>query len=206
MPSVAFRRSYRTGPPSAKRRNKVLDYALTLLILGLLALVVVRVQRIETVNRVGIAKILDGDSLELNGERIRLEGIDAPEFDQTCRSGGRQIACGHTARQRLRELAGSAALECSGWQRDKFGRLLAVCEAGGRQVNREMVRSGWAIAYGAYSAEESEARRAKNGLWAGDFVRPQEFRRLKGEIMESPHGVWKVLTEYLYRVSGLDWR
>jgi endonuclease YncB( thermonuclease family) len=203
---VRFRRRNRASPVPFQRRSRFFDYALTGIILGLLTLVVVRVQEIETVNRAGAAKVLDGDSLELGGERIRLEGIDAPEFDQTCNAGNTKVACGQEARRRLQELAGTSRLTCKGWQRDKYDRLLAVCEAGGKQINREMVRSGWAIAYGAYSAEESEARRARLGLWAGEFDRPQEFRRMKGDVLEPPHDIWSIAREYLYRITGLDWR
>jgi endonuclease YncB( thermonuclease family) len=184
----------------------VFDYLLTGTILGLLTLVVVRVQQIETVSQAGIARIVDGDSLELNGERIRLEGIDAPEFDQMCKTVGKVVACGQEARRRLRDLTGSNRLTCKGWQRDKYGRLLAVCEADGKVVNREMVRSGWALAYGGYGAEENEARRGKLGLWAGQFERPQDFRRMKGDLIESPHDFWRIVREYLYRVTGLNWR
>jgi endonuclease YncB( thermonuclease family) len=203
---VRFRRFSRRPAAPRRRRSRFFDYALTLVILGLLTLVVVRVQAIETVNKVGIAKIIDGDSLELNGERIRLEGIDAPEFDQSCLRDGQKQPCGQEARRRLRELTGLSRLSCKGWQRDKYDRLLGVCEASGKQINREMVRSGWAVAYGAYGAEEGEARRAKLGLWGGEFVRPQEFRRMKGDMLESPHDVWRVLAQYLHHISGIDWR
>jgi endonuclease YncB( thermonuclease family) len=202
---MRYRRRFRSQPPLT-RRSKVFDYLLTALVLGLLTLVVLRVQEIEAVNQAGIAKVLDGDSLELNGERIRLEGIDAPEFDQMCKTGGKAVACGQEARRRLRELAGSSRLNCKGWQRDKYERLLAVCEAGGKQINREMVRSGWAIAYGAYATEEAEARRTRLGLWAGDFERPQDFRRTKGDLLDAPHDFWRIVREYLYRITGLDWR
>jgi endonuclease YncB( thermonuclease family) len=201
---MSFRRDWRQQPAPLRRRSRFFDYALTLVILGLLTLVVVRVQAIETVSKAGIAKVIDGDSLELNGERIRLEGIDAPEFDQTCARNGQAQQCGQEARQRLRALTGSSRLSCTGWQRDKYERLLAVCEASGKQLNREMVRSGWAVAYGAYGAEEGEARRAKLGLWAGDFVRPQEFRRMKGDVLEAPHDVWRLLAQYIHRISGID--
>jgi endonuclease YncB( thermonuclease family) len=203
---MAFPRRYRSGPPPLRRRGWLFDYMLTGVLLGLLTLVVVRVQDVETVSKAGIAKVLDGDSLELNGERIRLEGIDAPEFEQTCLRSGRRHPCGQEARLQLRALTGSNRLSCQGWQRDKYDRLLAVCEASGTQLNREMVRSGWAVAYGAYGAEEGEARRAKLGLWAGEFVRPQEFRRMKGDMTETPHDIWRIMREYLYLITGLNWR
>jgi endonuclease YncB( thermonuclease family) len=202
---MRYRRQHRPQPPLTGR-SKVFDYLLTALVLGLLTLVVLRVQEIESVNQAGIAKVLDGDSLELNGERIRLEGIDAPEFDQMCNTGGKAMACGQEARRRLRELAGATRLNCKGWQRDKYERLLAVCEAGGKHINREMVRSGWAVAYGAYATEEAQARRSKLGLWAGDFERPQDFRRTKGDLLDAPNDFWRIAWEYLYRITGLDWR
>jgi endonuclease YncB( thermonuclease family) len=198
--------AFRRGPAPYRRRSRGFDYLLTIVILALLALVVARVQNIETIKRAGIAKIVDGDSLELNGERIRLEGIDAPEIDQTCLLDGRKQPCGREAQRRLIVLAGTGRLSCTGWQRDKYDRLLGVCQASGREVNREMVRSGWAVAYGAYRAEEGEARKARLGLWAGEFQRPQDFRRMKGDVLEPPHDFWRVLTEYIVRISGLDLR
>jgi endonuclease YncB( thermonuclease family) len=198
--------AFSRAPAPYRRRSRVFDYLLTIVLLALLTLVVVRVQGIETVNWAEIAKIVDGDSLELNGERIRLEGIDAPEFDQVCLLGGKKQPCGHEAWRRLIALAGTGRLSCTGWQRDKYDRLLGVCQASGQEVNREMVRSGWAVAYGAYRAEEKEARKARLGLWAGEFQRPQDFRRMKGDLLESPHDFWRVLTEYILHISGLDLR
>jgi endonuclease YncB( thermonuclease family) len=71
---------------------------------------------------------------------------------------------------------------CREEDRDRYGRIVATCEANGREINAEMIRQGWAVEYeqysdGRYSDEEEEARRAKRGLWAGTFVKPWEWRR-----------------------------
>jgi endonuclease YncB( thermonuclease family) len=151
---VRFRRQYPSPPPTFRRRGRFFDYMLTGIILGLLTLVVVRVQEVETVNRAGIANVLDGDSLELGGERIRLEGIDAPEFDQTCKSEGKTIPCGQEARRRLRQLTGSDRLSCKGWQRDKYDRLLA------RMLRRSAKPGARSVASGRAS---SSGRRTSGG-------------------------------------------
>ncbi|MCP8937659.1 thermonuclease family protein [Alsobacter sp. SYSU M60028] len=124
----------------------------------------------------GDAVAIDGDSLRLGGVEIRLEGVDAPEYRQTCLRGGREEACGHEARQALAALLASGGVRCDGSGRDRYGRTLAICTAGGRDLNREMVLAGHAVAVDAYHAEEQEARRWKRGVWATVFERPADWR------------------------------
>jgi endonuclease YncB( thermonuclease family) len=166
---------------------RIMDVVLAIAILAMLALVATRLERFSTVNPIGTAKVGDGDSLELAGERIRLRGIDAPELFQTCRKAGADYPCGRQARDSLKRLAGGGAISCEGWERDRYGRLLATCTAGGRELNREQVAAGWAVAYGGYGSEEAEARAARLGIWAGDFERPADWRVSHGEMSESPH-------------------
>ncbi|MDK1386735.1 thermonuclease family protein [Sinorhizobium sp. 8-89] len=135
----------------------------------------------------GAASASDGDSLRLDGRRVRLEGIDAPEIGQTCRRGDVTWDCGAEARQRLRALTSGLATVCRLHGRDRYGRDLGVCEAGQRDLGREMVLSGYAVSYGRYQHEEEVAREGRVGLWAGDFVRPQAWRRSHGGAEETPH-------------------
>lgn len=124
----------------------------------------------------GYARVIDGDSLSVAGREIRLMGIDAPEGRQHCTRGGTDWACGDAARGHLHELIGGATTMCRGEESDRHGRLLAVCEARGRNLNAAMVEDGLAVSYGAYRAEESRARAARRGLWASDFERPRDWR------------------------------
>jgi endonuclease YncB( thermonuclease family) len=124
----------------------------------------------------GAAEAIDGDSVRLNGEDLRLKGIDAPELFQTCRVSGRETACGREARVALRKLLTSGLTTCIGGEQDRYGRLLVVCRVRGIDVNAAMVRDGQAVSFGGYQAEEEEAKAAYRGLWAGEFERPQDWR------------------------------
>lgn len=125
----------------------------------------------------GMGRAVDGDSLVLDGQRIRLVGLDAPELDQICEKDGRPWRCGQASRLALsRELARGPAL-CRSSKRDRYGRALAVCSVAGLDINAFLVRSGAAVAYGGYEREEAEARDARRGVWASRFDPPQEWRR-----------------------------
>jgi len=118
----------------------------------------------------GIARILDGDTIEISGTRIRLEGIDAPEGDQTCaRAGGGTWRCGQAASVELQRLIGGAPVRCESRGTDTYGRMLGICFVGTIDINAEMVRRGYAWAFVKYSrdyvAEEAEARAQGVGIW-----------------------------------------
>jgi len=126
-------------------------------------------------------RVADGDTIELGGQRIRLQGIDAPELHQECRdASGRNWPCGRRARSELRKIIGNDPVQCEAHAKDRFGRSVAVCRAGGRDLGEAMVRSGFALAYpdwaSPYGAAQSEARSRKAGLWAGSFEDPRAWR------------------------------
>lgn len=134
----------------------------------------------------GPAEVVDGDTISIRGVdgRIRLYGIDAPEGQQTCDdANGKRYLCGSRAAEALASLIGrNGRVTCQEMDRDRYRRIVAVCEAGGRAINGELVRQGWALEYrqysdGRYSGDEAEARRAKRGLFAGTFVEPWDWRR-----------------------------
>ena len=197
-----MRRRRSRSRPRARRRGflrKVFDLALAAALLGLLVLVSARFQARETTGVQGEAVVNDGDSLTLGGERIRLIGIDAPELDQTCGEGADAWPCGRLARQALVDAAGGRLVSCSGRERDRYGRLLAACRAGGVELNRTQVAAGWAIAYGAYEAEERAAKASGSGLWAGAFDRPRDWRESHGGMAEGEHGATGLL-DWLLRI------
>lgn len=128
----------------------------------------------------GAARLVDGDSLFVGGREVRLEGIDAPEGRQTCTRDGRGWPCGEEARRQLARLVDGRDVRCRSTETDQHGRLLGYCSAGGTELNREMVRAGYALAYGSFEAEEREAKAARRGLWSGEFERPRDWRRNQG--------------------------
>ncbi|MBL8587163.1 MAG: thermonuclease family protein [Methylobacteriaceae bacterium] len=125
----------------------------------------------------GPATAIDGDSLRMFGEELRLAGVDAPELDQTCQREGRPWRCGQAARAALERETRGGNLRCTATRRDRYGRWLVTCRAGGADVAAALVRQGAALAYGAYEREEAEARDARRGLWASSFERPDSWRR-----------------------------
>lgn len=143
----------------------------------------------------GVAVAGDGDSLTIRGERIRLFGIDAPEFDQTCTRGGAQWACGQEAADQLGKLVTGREVRCVPTGQDTFGRTVARCTAGTVDVNRIMVSLGLAVAFRKYSTDyvsaEESARSNRRGMWAGTFAMPSEVRGVgsttRPNVRTSPH-------------------
>ena len=127
------------------------------------------------------ARVIDGDTLEWKGERIRLMGFDAPEMKQTCERDGVTWLCGKEARKALVEWIGGRDVKCVGDERDKYDRLLAHCSVDGHDVGEWMVSRGLAVAYYQYSYEyqraEHQAKSAKLGMWAGEFQKPWDWRK-----------------------------
>ena len=126
-------------------------------------------------------KIIDGDSLRAGAEEIRLHGIDAPEYRQSCEDkNGHTYACGKRSAQYLRRLVGTAQVSCKVIDTDRYGRTVGVCSVGDTELNDKMVEAGWAVAYTrhslSYVAAESAARRARRGIWQGRFALPQDWR------------------------------
>lgn len=135
----------------------------------------------------GVARIIDGDSLVLDGRRLRLLGIDAPEFDQTCNVAGRTERCGLIAAERLRSVTSQSGTVCRLSQKDRYGRELADCESNGVHLNAWMVRSGFAVSFGGFKHEEDLARAERAGFWAGEFERPADWRKRRSKEEEPPH-------------------
>ncbi|MEO0672498.1 MAG: thermonuclease family protein [Pseudomonadota bacterium] len=137
----------------------------------------------------GPARVIDGDTIEVAGLKIRLHGIDAPEPAQICRAGsaGYRFA-GRDASAHLRRLTAGKSVRCYGTKRDGFGRLIAICRVGDLDLNRAMVGSGLAWAYRRYAttyvADEREARSGRRGVWAMACTTPEAFRRQRAEVRQ----------------------
>jgi endonuclease YncB( thermonuclease family) len=162
---------------SRTRARRTSEFLTAIVVLGLVAAAVMLVGEAPDETIRGSPFVADGDTLIVDGARIRLMGIDAPEFEQTCRSGAALVACGRFSRDLLRGLVANRPVACSVEGRDRFGRPLATCDAGSAELNGAMVRDGWAVSYGDYEIEEALARSRGSGLWAYSFDRPQEWRR-----------------------------
>ncbi len=130
---------------------------------------------------VGRASVIDGDTLEINGTRIRLHGIDAPESRQSCIVAGKKSLCGRRATYALAQKIGNQIVTCEPKDIDRYNRVVAVCRAEGEDLNAWMVAHGWAVAYRRYSTDyvghEKTASGSKLGIWRGEFMAPSEWRR-----------------------------
>ena len=130
---------------------------------------------------IGQAQVVDGDTLQVAGERVRLYGIDAPESRQSCTLSGVGWPCGQNATRVLTGVVNGRVVTCRGDKRDRYGRLIAVCYIGTDDLNARMVRDGWALAYRRYAPDyvpqETEARASGSGIWQGQFLEPWEWRR-----------------------------
>ena len=127
------------------------------------------------------ARVVDGDTLEIDGVRIRLYGIDAPESKQRCQALGERWACGQAATQALVGRIGGNEVACEKRDQDRYGRVVAVCRIGALDLNGWMVAQGWALAYrrysDAYTAAGSNAQAAKRGVWRGEMMAPWQWRK-----------------------------
>lgn len=132
----------------------------------------------------GRASVIDGDTLEIAGQRFRLFGVDAPESAQTCNDmNGNAWRCGQKAALALSNLIGQKTVACTPVDRDRYGRTVARCRSGGTELNDWMVENGWARAYTAYSKDylgaESAARQRAKNIWAGEMTAPWQYRKDK---------------------------
>jgi endonuclease YncB( thermonuclease family) len=128
----------------------------------------------------GVAEVIDGDTLRIGGEKVRLYAIDAPEARQTCERDGARWDCGGAAARRLVELVAAGQTVCVAEDRDRYGRLVARCTVGEVDLGRQLVAEGLARAYvrygDEYAAAEADARLENVGLWRGKAEAPWDYR------------------------------
>ena len=143
---------------------------------------------------VGTPKIIDGDTLHINEHKIRFEGIDAPEIKQQCKKDYLKVSsiigftlrknyyCGITSKKKLEEKIKNSKIKCISLSKDRYKRHLATCYKNKINLNKWMVRNGYAVAYKRYSKrylnDEKYAKENELGIWKGSFLRPEKWRKL----------------------------
>ena len=136
----------------------------------------------------GTARVIDGDSLRIAGQEIRLHAVDAPEGPQQCERSGKAWPCGRESADTLRALTSGRAVTCKGITYDRYQRLVAKCTVDGLDLGAEMVDRGMAVAFERYSQDyvtnHREARARGVGIFAGEFVEPSDWRRGKRHPIE----------------------
>ena len=148
-------------------------------------------QTVQASEIVGFPKVVDGDTIHIKSYKIRLEGIDAPEMKQKCKKPYLKIMffnfqkdyyCGQMSKKKLVQKIGNKPVKCILLGKDRYKRYLAKCLKGTINLNRWMVRNGYAIAYRKYSKiyipDENFAKEEKLGLWIGTFIKPEKWRKL----------------------------
>jgi len=139
---------------------------------------------------IGKAKVIDGDTIKINSKSIRLFGIDAPEKKQKCKkfflnisflSFQKEYKCGEVSTERLKKIIQNKIIKCISNSKDRYKRYLAICYLNKLDLNKWMVKNGYAIAYKKYSKkyvlDEQYASKNKLGIWNGTFMQPEKWRR-----------------------------
>ena len=136
----------------------------------------------------GSVQITDGDTVKIDGIRIRLHGIAAPEKNQLCEKAGQLWSCGRESTEILTKFIDDQLVTCIGDRTDRYKRLIAVCYVDETDLNATMVDAGMALAYRKYSLDyvvnEAKARNTRIGMWAGNFIDPWDWRRGKRLVLE----------------------
>lgn len=129
----------------------------------------------------GAPTVIDGDTIKLAQQKIRLHGIDAPETQQDCDTAKLTIPCGHLSSKFLRQLINGQKIICKPKGTDFFNRIIAVCTVNKIDIGKQMVKNGWAFAYLKYSKDykldEVHAKQNKKGLWNTKFIYPWKWRQ-----------------------------
>ncbi len=140
----------------------------------------------------GIAKVIDGDTIKIRKNKIRLYGIDAPESKQICQkpwltisflSFNKDYSCGEISTKKLKSKINNKHILCKSFNKDRYKRFIAECYENKTNINRWMVQNGYAVAYRKYSNKfisyENLAKKEKLGLWRGTFEMPWVWRKKK---------------------------
>jgi endonuclease YncB( thermonuclease family) len=179
-----FRPDSTLGDLCAKFHKKHLKCRILLLMLYLALIVALLFAPMpataETIT--GVTSVIDGDTIEVWGQRIRLHDIDAPESRQLCiREDDTSWRCGQQAALALSDRIGRCQVSCRVCDTDRYGRAIAVCVQDGSDLNAWIVQQGWAVAYRQNSRDyinaEQDAGRSRSNIWSGRFDMPWDWRR-----------------------------
>ena len=136
----------------------------------------------DSVNIQEKIRIIDGDTIHINKIKYRLHGIDAPEIRQSCKIKEKNYKCGVKSKEFLVSLIGNQSVKCNQKDIDRYKRIIAECFVGKINLNKELVRNGWALAYRDYSkdyiTDEEFAQENNLGMWKGTFIHPKKWRKL----------------------------
>lgn len=128
--------------------------------------------------------VIDGDTIKME-VKIRLKGIDAPELNQQCVTNNEEFKCGELSKHKMIELVSKRKIICEIDDTDQYGRFLGTCEIKDTDINinRWMVKNGWALSYftDEYKDEESYAKENRLGIWEGEFTRPSLYRKQQNQ-------------------------
>jgi endonuclease YncB( thermonuclease family) len=174
----------RVAPARRSLAPKLRDYALTIAMFVALGALALHFDNRASHQIAGSVRVVDGDTLVIGSQRIRLAGMDAPELGQQCLRNGVSYDCGQSARMALISAIGTGDVTCEARRKDRYGRFVATCFSEDVDLNRLMVENGWAVASGAYDLAERRAREAGRGIWAGEFERPGDWRAQRGMVFE----------------------
>ena len=131
----------------------------------------------------GLPVVTDGDTIKILNNKIRLHGIDAPEKRQNCTKNEKKYNCGVVATEALSKKIGKNIVKClTQKKKDRYNRFIGICFVEHEDLNKWMVRNGYAVAYKRYSKDyildEEFAKTNKLGLWSGTFLNPEKWRKL----------------------------
>ena len=133
-------------------------------------------------------KVVDGDTIHINGEKIRFTGIDTPELKQTCMNNGIENPCGITAKEILIKKIADSKVKCVSEGKDRYKRTLAECFVKKESLSKYLVKSGYAFAYRKYSkkfvADEDYAKKKELGMWSMNFDYPWDYRKKRCSLIK----------------------
>ena len=165
--------------------NKIKNFLVFSFFIFLLSTKASSIEKIE-----GVPSVTDGDTIKINGNKIRLFGIDAPEVKQSCKkpfisfsfySLYKKYNCGVISTEKLRDKISNKKISCLISNKDRYGRFIGECFYKKLNLNSWMVKNGYAAAYLKYSkkfvAQENQAKKNKLGIWQGPFINPWEWRK-----------------------------
>lgn len=138
----------------------------------------------------GAITVIDGDTIDVGGQRVRLYGIDAPEIGQPCTYGAQIIDCGTWLAGQVADRFAGAQAQCTARDVDRYGRIVATCDVAGHDMGAVIVGAGWALAYRRYSdrydLDEKAAAVAGRGLWAAQLASPESYRAAASPAAPNP--------------------